>query len=243
MVTNNFGDDLNPYIFEYLSGRKPEHVKEDSNEDCYILIGSILNWSKSNNICWGAGFAYDCGDIGLKGKIELVRGPFSRKVVLNNGLGCQDEYFGDPAILISQFYKPRIDKKYKLGILPHIVDYDRVIVNNPDIIKINLKQNYKTIINQILSCEKVISSSLHGLIVADAYEIPSAWVEFSDNVIGGGFKFLDYYKSIGVDDPVRLNLRDNTEFNLDNILTKIEKYDNLQLVDNLMKNCPFKNQK
>jgi pyruvyltransferase len=240
MKCNNFGDALNPHLFEYLSGTKPHHVKNNYSGKCYIMVGSILNWSKGDNICWGGGFAQDCGNINLRGEILHVRGPMSREVVLKNNLSCQDDYYGDPAILISQYYKPNIDKKYKLGVMPHIIDYHDITINNPDILKIDLNKDYKSVINDMLSCEKIISSSLHGLIVADAYQIPSLWVEFSDKVIGGGFKFYDYYKSIGVETPKRIDLRNNKTISDLNILTNIEQYDNLHLVDDLIKNCPFK---
>ncbi len=63
-------------------------------------------------------------------------------------------------------------------------------------------------IDQVNACDKIFSSSLHGLITADAYSVPSQWVEFSRDRIGGDrTKYLDYYMSIGLDpiiDPLDL---------------------------------------
>jgi hypothetical protein len=45
---------------------------------------------------------------------------------------------------------------------------------------------------------------LHGLIVADSLGIPNAWIE-SPDLIGGRFKFDDYYSSLDVcENPVVL---------------------------------------
>jgi pyruvyltransferase len=34
---------------------------------------------------------------------------------------------------------------------------------------------------------------LHGLILADAYGVPNVWAKFSDRLVGGDWKFRDYY--------------------------------------------------
>jgi pyruvyltransferase len=52
-----------------------------------------------------------------------------------------------------------------------------------------------------MSCERIVSSSLHGLVIADAYGIPNAWLN-SDGGAGGSrpgggeFKFYDYFASV-----------------------------------------------
>lgn len=71
-------------------------------------------------------------------------------------------------------------------------------------------QNYPTwhnFIDQILSCEMILSSSLHGIIVADAYGVPNLWCKFTDyEAPGKGFKFKDYYLSVGksIKNPVHI---------------------------------------
>jgi len=69
--------------------------------------------------------------------------------------------------------------------------------NNEDIKIINFKvyKDWKFIIKQILSCDFIISESLHGLIIAEAYRIPNIWVTFGD--IDQDFKYEDFFRSIG----------------------------------------------
>lgn len=167
-----------------------------------------------------------------------MRGPLSRQVLIKNNVDCPKIY-GDPAILIANYFNPNVNKKYKLGVIPHIVDFSSVNTSK-EILKINLKDDYRTVIRQILSCEHIISSSLHGLIVADAYNIPTAWVEFSDKVIGNGFKFRDYYMSINVKNPTRINLRKNKSIDNLDIIEKTDFYNNRFLSDRLLDVCPFK---
>src|SRR5690606_13222558 len=54
-------------------------------------------------------------------------------------------------------------------------------------------KNPKEVISEISSCTCIVSSSLHGLIVADSYRIPTAWMILSDKINGGPFKYNDYY--------------------------------------------------
>ena len=97
-------------------------------------------------------------------------------------------------------FSPKVEKKYKYGIVPHYNDYKIVedwFTDRKDIFVIDLMTNdieSKTI--EFLQCEKIISSSLHGIIVAHAYGIPAVWQKFSDKVFGNDIKYHDYYESI-----------------------------------------------
>lgn len=215
---NNFGDDLNFYILSAISGRKifsaPNLIIRRKN---ILFIGSILQkYITRESVVWGAGVIADNFSVKTKPVIiKAVRGPLTRKWLKENNIDCPEVY-ADPALLLPVLYKPKVEKKYKYGIIPHYVDWDSNSVkvlceqlDNSDIIVINMKQ-YQTIeilIDEINQCENIISSSLHGIIISDSYGIPNIWAEFSDKVYGNGFKFKDYLLSVNRkdDSPLRIN--------------------------------------
>ena len=199
---HNFGDALNPAFIYMLTGKKiswinPRLYKRKN----YIVMGSILVSANKYSIVWGAGFLFPDSKCSEKPfKVCAVRGPLTRQKLLENGIDCPEVY-GDPALLLPLLYTPKIEKKYKLGIIPHFHDKTSEwleVVNNSDVKIIDIQNSDPMrFIDELLSCEKIASSSLHGLIVADAYKIPSLWLEFSDKVEGEGFKFRDYFLSHG----------------------------------------------
>ena len=201
-LSDNFGDKLTPYIIEKISSKKCVWSPKESDILKYVVTGSILNWEIKNAVSWGAGLAGKDDNICIE-KIVMVRGQISKyRAIL---AGVENEIaIGDPALLLPKYYTPKIEKKYKLGIFPHYVDTDVITYNllsqfPDDVVLIYAMVDVEKTIDLICSCERVISSSLHGLIVADAYKIPSKWVKFSDRILGDGTKYMDYYSSIGYD--------------------------------------------
>ena len=199
---NNFGDILNPIIVQNFSSKFIINV---NSRYCYaehlLAIGSILGRATKNSIVWGSGFiSSDSTLISSPRKIYAVRGPLTRQRLIDIGINCPEVY-GDPALLLPYFYNPKFEKKYELGIIAHYVDKNsKWIKDCPENIKIINVQNPDPliVINEMHQCENIASSSMHGLIVSDAYRIPSVWVQFSNKLTGGVFKFIDYYSSIHI---------------------------------------------
>lgn len=138
---------------------------------------------------------------GVPGRADYraVRGPLTRKRILAAGHHCP-EIYGDPAVLLPLYYNPTSKKKYGLGIIPHYVDAEQVVRQYADkeCLIILPTDPTEKVISDILSCEAIVSSSLHGLITACCYGIPCLWAEFSDGVAGKGFKFRDFFESSGI---------------------------------------------
>lgn len=202
----NYGDLLSKYLVEKISDKpvKFVHPKKQPwykrNKTNFLAVGSILHHADKHSIVWGSGIIDHEQEI-AEADFRAVRGPQTRDFLLKLGYSCPEKY-GDPALLLPKYYYPEVVKKYKIGIVPHYHDYKKAVEffqDKPGIKVIDLlTMDVEETTREILSCENIISSSLHGLIVAHAYKIPALWVEFSDKIFGNGIKYQDYFESLKI---------------------------------------------
>lgn len=209
----NWGDDLNVYLIEKVSGKKVV-MYPYSREKHVLGIGSILHRAKDNSIVWGSGFISKESGTTKKIDIRLLRGPLT-----SEKLNCEQVEFGDPGVCIRKFYNPVVEKKFKYGLIPHHVDKNnsnlKKWLERDDVLFIDIQQDIEPFIDQLLSCEKIISSSLHGLIASDSYSIPNIHVIFSDKLLGGQFKFDDY--ALGISGKKRQPIIVTDETTIENL--------------------------
>ena len=240
----NFGDSINPLLVSILSSKKVFYIEPKFSCTPYLsAIGSIIEHGNKNTVIWGSGFISSDSELKqMPLKVLAVRGPRSRDRFLKYGVDCPEVY-GDPALLLPRVYFPKIEKRYKYGFIPHHSDLDNTwlknnVENNEELLIIDLtKMDMGEVIEEILSCEKIISSSLHGIITADAYGIPSVWIEFSDKVWGKGFKFLDYFESVGRKEKIPLAITKATS--IEDISSLFYEYKIQIDLDKLIKAAPF----
>ncbi|MBN2869189.1 MAG: polysaccharide pyruvyl transferase family protein [Flavobacteriaceae bacterium] len=202
----NYGDLLSKYLVEKISGKKVVSIKHPLRGihkyffKNYVCIGSIISSASKKSIVWGSGIIKKNDHI-REATFVAVRGPKTRSRILELGYDCPEVY-GDPAILLPNYYHPKVEKKYKIGIIPHYVDYEQVnkaLIQDDNIKVINLlTKDIEKTTQEILECEQIISSSLHGVILPQAYRIPSLWVKFSDKLSGDNIKFHDYFESMSI---------------------------------------------
>lgn len=239
----NFGDMITPYIFEKITNKKA--INSDNSKIKYILFGagSILHMSKSNSLIWGTGSMFNNIKFEKPIKIYSVRGKLTREICIKLGYDCP-EIYGDIGLIMPKFYNPIIKKKYKIGFLPHYIDYEickKIFNDVNEIIIIDLTENVENVIDKILSCEYTISSSLHGIIVSHAYSIKSLWCEFSNNIAGNGFKFYDYYSTMCDYKNIKSFFIDK-KYSNNFLIEKINKYYNPQFpinTEHIIKCCPL----
>lgn len=202
----NYGDYVCAYLARKLSGKNIVHVPStkiaaENNLQHFMTVGSVLYYATEKSIVWGSGIIRSDENVSAA-KFLSVRGPRTRQRLLDLGYDVPEVY-GDPALLLPRFIKDDVPKKYKLGIIPHYVDYEdiKTAFANDDRVKVIdlVTQNVERTTREILECEQVISSSLHGVIVSQAYHIPALWVKFSDRLAGDNVKFYDYFDSVGIE--------------------------------------------
>lgn len=197
---NNVGDNLTPYILRHF--RKDiefTRVKEDIGNKV-IVVGSIMRVIKPGDTIIGAGIMRDTDKFpqAKDCKFLAVRGKLTRDILIKEG-GVVPEVYGDPAILMPLIYNPDIKVTHDIGIIPHFVD-ESVLDEElcKDLAKgktykiIDVCQDYESFINDLLTVKHVIGSSLHALILAEAYGLTAEWIMLSNKVLGNGFKFRDY---------------------------------------------------
>lgn len=219
---NNWGDDINYWFLRELTDKKIFNYSDliawmiPKSENNFLTIGSIIeSHCKPNSIIWGSGAMKAQHVLRCKpAKVLAVRGPLTRDLLLSKGIDCPEVY-GDPALLLSLHYHPKVEKKYKVGVIPHYMDLQNPLVrkfvsSSDDITLINMENydDWHDIPDKINECEMILSSSLHGLIISDSYNVPNVWVSFTEGVIGGGeFKFKDYFASVKRDTakPIKID--------------------------------------
>lgn len=220
----NWGDDINYYFLREIVRRPLVLFNRTSlafrlKLRNYLVIGSTIDMlCRSHTDVWGAGIIDGSKPLRVKPrKVHAVRGPLTREKLLDEGVECP-EIYGDPALLIPLYYQPDKQKRYKYGIISHVSNQAFVanlclngkrISECADARIINLGEytHWHDIIDQVCECKSILSSSLHGLIIAEAYHVPNVWIEFGKPLIGGHFKFHDFFMSIHCDreNPVAIH--------------------------------------
>lgn len=247
----NYGDLLGRYLVEKISGKKVIWSKPDkfSFRPIYVTIGSVLAQVNKKCIVWGSGIISN--EYPIKEAVFLaVRGPQTRKHLLKQGYQVSETY-GDPALLLPRYYNPKkIVKEYTIGVIPHYNDFKKVegfYKHEKSILLIDLMTNdVEKTTNDFLKCEKIVSSSLHGIIVAHAYGIPAIWQKFSDKVFGDDIKYQDYFESVEIpnykSEILDTKISNDALESLFNEKISLPKKEVLETIcSNLMAVCPFKN--
>lgn len=210
-MNGNFGDELSPYIVNNIIDKnnyilkKRDHNMKDIN---LVAIGSMIQAAKNDYHIWGSGILTDTYYKHFfdfrRLNVHAVRGPLTHNL-LSKRINNIPQIYGDPALLCPEFYKPDKILNYtdKIGIVPHYCNYnaiDKIFKEN----KLD-KSNYVIIhpcgvcldvVKKIISCKAIISNSLHGLIISDAYNVPNVWLN-TKIAQHNDFKFQDYFQSQG----------------------------------------------
>lgn len=194
----NFGDLLGPLLIKKFCRLDSEW--STARDAHLVIVGSILEHlsSEYSGVIAGCGKLHSTSKFSFhNSKVLAVRGPLT--AIDFKG----DIVLGDPGLLADELVGEQ-DRIYNLGLVPHWTDKElehNPIFKNFDPKIIRVDDDPLEVIRQIGQCKKIVSSSLHGIIVADAFGIPRR-VEISPIALarpkqeGGLFKWRDYSASI-----------------------------------------------
>jgi len=246
----NMGDLLNKDMLESLFRIKIQRV--NYGESNLSAIGSSLSYALYSSqlkvrmrqriirilkndpfYIWGTGFisynAHEDNKFRFRNiRVLSLRGNLSKnrvEKILGKELSIPT---GDGGLLVDRWIGENPPKKYHIGIIPHFKEQDSPILSEmkkmySDSVIIDLRKKPIDVVKEIASCETILSSSLHGLIVADSFHIPNKHIllyPYGERMLGDGFKFADYYSSYGLkDNPI-----DVSTTNLPTIQSIIDDY-------------------
>lgn len=160
--------------------------------------------------------------------IHALRGPFSASVFEKQGIPVSDVY-GDPVMLLPGIMAPATEKTHELGIVVHISEL-RELKDGADVrgdlgryyIPEDLRGSVKIIttltdanlaaledrVREMTACKRILSTSLHGLVIAETYGIPCAYfrpfgrgplqVDLMDEQVFLDHRVRDYYSGMGL---------------------------------------------
>lgn len=195
----NLGDILTPVILGRLDIPVEWYPFEEAE---LIATGSILGKARAGISVFGSGAMTKAAAPHPEAQLWAVRGPRSLEIARMAGADVSETALGDPALLLPFVHAPYIERCHPLGLVPHYVDREEAVSLTlpPGTRFINvLRADPLEVVDEIQSCEAVVSSSLHGLIVAQTYGIPYAWMRLSDKLNGDDTKFYDFAEAVGVE--------------------------------------------
>ncbi len=219
ITSRNIEQCLNPLSFDIMgigscgssiwSNRFPKPGLTERTKDIIKVVGGKF----INKPCgvWGTGFFQDYSGQNLKlirknTHFIAVRGELSKRIIEKKINHLINPVLCDGGILASELIPDSIEKRYRVGFIPHFKENQiakdigliDMINHMQDAIVIDLREDPISVIKKIAECEYIVSSSLHGCIVADSFHIPNIRVRISD-IPGSGFKFDDYYSGYSIE--------------------------------------------
>tara|TARA_B100000378_G_scaffold267849_1_gene254498 strand:- start:3389 stop:4228 length:840 start_codon:yes stop_codon:yes gene_type:complete len=192
----NFGDYLSIVIVGEILKQNGLNFSNFSNSNKLLAVGSVIHFANNNDIVWGSGINGKISESRYKFNnldIRAVRGPLTKEILNKRNISVP-EIYGDPVLLLPSlfplFKKSTIAKK--IIVLPNLNELEIAKKNCPENMKIVSPLRYwKSVVNEILSSELVLTSSLHGLIISELFDVPARFLK----PVGGEtlFKYDDYY--------------------------------------------------
>lgn len=163
-------------------------------------IGSVLHFARDGDTVWGSGMNGKIAAAAHRFReldVRAVRGPLTRAFLLERGIACPPVY-GDPALLAPRLLPADLLTDARAStdfvVVPHLNDDPAQYRGYGDRVA-SPRQYPAAFLRQLLRGERVVSASLHGVILAEAYGVPAVLLDSGGSE--ARFKYDDYYQGTG----------------------------------------------
>lgn len=195
----NVGDALSPVFVCASLGQRSQWVSSGFKGKV-LGLGSIIHRIQAGDVVAGSGaIRPDHVELPKGAAVAWVRGPLTRRCL---GPRNVPELYGDPGLLLRDVIcciDPGLEAKVpgsnRIGVVAHYVDQGLVsaAAAHEDVVLLDVRAAPAEFLDALRRCRAVLSSSLHGIIFAEALGIPALWLIPHADMSGGRFKFDDYY--------------------------------------------------
>ena len=217
----NFGDDLNPWLWPRLL---PDllHAQSDA---ALVGIGTIVNdiLPAGPKIIVGSGVGYGVVPrLTEEWAVHFVRGPGTARA-----LGLPASFaITDPAHLITQFIRPQVRGRGTLYIPHHVsamlADW-RSVATAAGMQYVDPASGVMSVVQAIRGARLVVTSAMHGAILADAFRVP--WIRVRAYPHLNDFKWQDWGDSLELDTTAHVlpELHDQSASTLGNTVVRVTR--------------------
>lgn len=196
----NFGDLIGPAL---VRGLLDKFDLEDPHEHKRLVaVGSIMSLTQPGDVVWGTGVNGKSMGLGAAPDLDIraVRGPRTRDLLIAKGARVP-KVFGDPALLWPilwprHHYLTGIRRESDLSPVTVVPNFNDLDTMRPFEGAISPLGEPHDIIGTIARSRFVCGSSLHAIIIAEAYGIPARLLISKTE---HPFKYDDYYSGTGRD--------------------------------------------
>ncbi|WP_292726438.1 glycosyltransferase [Microbacterium sp. UBA837] len=193
--TQNFGDELGPLIVREMLrslGLDDRAARRESRR--LISVGSVMHYAERGDVVWGAGVNGKVFRQLIPAQLDIrsVRGPLTRAALLARGHDVSRK-FGDPAMLLPSLFPhlSRATSPSGIIVVPNLNDMADIA---PSEMVVDPRADPFEVIDQILRADFVVASSLHAIIIADAFGVPCRGMLSRHE---HPFKYVDYFLGVG----------------------------------------------
>jgi hypothetical protein len=195
------GDRLGPIAVQHATGRATVWTRPAPDEHL-LASGSILHWATPLSHVWGTGLdpTEPIGE--LEGeRIWALRGKLTYELLKPEISGLRDVPLGDPLYLVGRrvaALAPSRVVTHRLGVVPQLANRDHPAIahlrGQEGVAVLDARDPVSVFFARMMACEAIASTSLSGLILAEALGIPSLWLDFgSEDEPARSFPFQDWF--------------------------------------------------